>query len=176
MAVSGPPDAIEILARRRIVTADPEMPGAIQPYHYAMNLKLPESDKHLAKCAAASTRMAVAAIADLVKEFHIVGSAVLQASGRTLPSLEKILASHPLIHTAEGEFFRHTVSQACEDLQIPVTAIRQRELDERAKSAFGSAASRVQSAIANLGKTIGPPWTKDHKTAALAAALILVSQ
>ena len=176
VAVSGAPDAIEILARRRIVTADPEMPGAIQPYHYAMNLKLPESDKHLAKCAAASTRMAVAAIADLVKEFHIVGSAVLQASGRTLPSLEKILASHPLIHTAEGEFFRHTVSQACEDLQIPVTAIRQRELDERAKSAFGSAASRVQSAIANLGKTIGPPWTKDHKTAALAAALILVSQ
>jgi hypothetical protein len=175
VAVSGPPDAIEILARRRIVTADPEMPGAIQPYHYAMNLKLPESEKHLAKCAAASTRLAVAAIADLVKEFHIVGSAVLQASGRTLPSLEKILASHPLIHTAEGEFFRHTVSQAFEDLQITVTAIRQRDLEERAKSTFGSA-SRIQGTIASLGKTIGPPWTKDHKTAALAAALILASR
>ena len=174
VAVSGPPDAIEILARRRIVTADPEMPGAIQPYHYAMNLKLPESEKHLAKCAAASTRLAVAAIADLVKEFHIVGSAVLQASGRTLPSLEKILASHPLIHTAEGEFFRHTVSQAFEDLQITVTAIRQRDLEERAKSTFASA-SRIQGTIASLGKTIGPPWTKDHKTAALAAALILAS-
>ena len=98
----------------------------------------------------------------------------MQASGRTLPSLEKILASHPLIHTAEGEFFRHAVSQACEDLQIPVTAIRQRELEERAKSAFGSA-SRIQGTIASLGKTIGPPWTKDHKTAALAAALILAS-
>jgi hypothetical protein len=175
VAVSGAPDAIEILARRRIVTADPEMPGAIQPYHYAMNLKLPESEKHLAKCAAASTRLAVAAIADLVKEFHIVGSAVLQASGRTLPSLEKILASHPLIHTAEGEFFRHTVSQAFEDLQITVTAIRQRDLEERAKSTFGSA-SRIQGTIASLGKTIGPPWTKDHKTAALAAALILASR
>ncbi len=174
VTVSGAPDTIEILARRRIVTADPEMPGAIQPYHYAMNLKLPESEKHLAKCAAASTRLAAAAIADLVKEFHIVGSAVLQASGRTLPSLDKILASHPLIHTAEGEFFRHAVSQACEDLQIPVTAIRQRELEERAKSAFGSA-SRIQGTIASLGKTIGPPWTKDHKTAALAAALILAS-
>jgi hypothetical protein len=179
VAISGSPDAIEILARRRIVTADPEMPGAIQPYHYAMNLKLPESEKHLAKCAAASTRLAAAAIADLVKElnarqFHIVGSAVLQASGRSLPSLEKILASHPLIHTAEGEFFRHTVSRACEDLQIHVTAIRQRELEERAKSTFGNA-SRVQGPIASLGKTIGPPWTKDHKTAALAGALILAS-
>jgi hypothetical protein len=156
------------------------MPGAIQPYHYAMNLKLPESERHLANCAAVSTRLAVAAIGDLVKElnarqFHIVGSAVLLASGRSLPPLEKILASHPLIHTAEGEFFRHTVSQACEDLQISVTAIRQRELDERAKAAFGNAASRVQGGIASLGKTIGPPWTKDHKTAALAAALILAS-
>jgi hypothetical protein len=140
-----------------------------------MNLKLPESEKHLAKCAAASTRLAVAAIADLVKEFHIVGSAVLQASGRTLPSLEKILASHPLIHTAEGEFFRHTVSQAFENLQISVTAIRQRDLEETAKSTFGSA-SRIQGTIASLGKTIGPPWTKDHKTAALAAALILASR
>jgi hypothetical protein len=180
VAVSGAPHAIEILARQRIVTADPEMPGAIQPYHYAMNLKLPESDKHLAKCAAASTRLAVAAIGDLVAElntrhFHIVGSAVLLASGRSLPPLEKILASHPLIHTAEGEFFRHTVSQACEDLQISVTAIRQRELEERAKAVFGNAASRVQGSIASLGKTIGPPWTKDHKTAALAAALILAS-
>ena len=181
VAVSGAPHAIEILARRRIVTADPEMPGAIQPYHYAMNLKLSEADKHLANCAAASTRLAVTAIGDLVAElkarhYHVVGSAVLLASGRSLPPLEKILASHPLIHTAEGEFFRHTVSQACEDLQISVTAIRQRELEERAKSAFGNAAGRVQGSIASLGRTIGPPWTKDHKTAALAAALILASR
>jgi hypothetical protein len=98
------------------------------------------------------------------------------ASGRSLPALEKILASHPLIHTAEGEFFRHTVSQACEELEIPVTAIRQRDLDEHAKAAFGNAATRVQHSVASLGSSIGPPWTKDHKTAALAAALILASR
>jgi hypothetical protein len=178
VAVSGAPRAIEILARRRIVTADPAIPGAVQPYHYAMNLKLPEADKHITNCAAASTRLAVAAIGDLLAElnarrFRVVGAAVLLASGRSLPSLEKILAAHPLIHTAEGEFFRHTASQACENLQISVTAIRQREVDERAKAAFGKAAGRVQASIEILGKTIGPPWTKDHKTAALAAALLL---
>ena len=181
VAVSGPPQAIEILARQRIVTANPEMPGTIQPYHHAMNLKLAEADKHLANCAAASTRLAVAAIAALVEElnarhYHVVGSAVLLASGRPLPQLEKILASHPLIHTAEGEFFRHTVSQACEELELPVTAIRQRDLDERAKAAFGKAATRVQQSIASFGSSIGPPWTKDHKTAALAAALMLASR
>jgi hypothetical protein len=179
VAVSGAPQAIEILARRRILTADPEMPGAIQPYHYAMNLQFP--DKHIANCAVASTRLAVAVINGLVTElnarhYRVVGSAVLLASGRSLPPLEKILAAHPLIHTAEGEFFRHTVTQACEDLQIPVTAIRQRDLDERAKAAFGKVASELQGSIEGLGKTIGPPWTKDHKTAALAAALLLSSR
>jgi hypothetical protein len=181
VAVAGASSAIEILARRRILTADPDMPGAIQPYHYAMNLKLSDSEKHIANCAAASKHLAAAAIADLIAElnashYRVLGAAVLLASGRSLPPLEKILAAHPLIHTAEGEFFRHTVTQACEDLQIPVTAIRQRDLDERAKAAFGKVASGVQSSIEGLGKTIGPPWTKDHKTAALAAALLLSSR
>jgi hypothetical protein len=178
VAVSGAPQAIEILARQRIVTANPEMPGAIQPYHYAMNLQCPE--KHIASCAVASTRMAVTAIGDLVAElnachYRVVGSAVLLASGRSLPPLEKILAAHPLIHTAEGEFFRHTIIRACEELQISVNAIRQRDLDERANAAFGKLASGVQGNIEGLGKTIGPPWTKDHKNAALAATLLLSS-
>jgi hypothetical protein len=31
----------------------------------------------------------------------------------------------------------------------------------------------LQQSIAGLGRIVGPPWTKDHKTAALAAALLL---
>jgi hypothetical protein len=50
--------------------------------------------------------------------------------------------------------------------------IRQRELDERASAALGNKAGRMLRAIAGLGREIGPPWTKDHKTAALAAALL----
>jgi hypothetical protein len=98
---------------------------------------------------------------------------VLLASGRPLPSLEKILGSHPLIHTAEGEFFRDAVKKACDALKIPITAIREREVDQRAEAAFGNRANLVQRTIAALGTSIGPPWTRDHKTAALAAATLL---
>jgi hypothetical protein len=84
-----------------------------------------------------------------------------------------IRASHALIHTAEGEFFRNAVRKACERLKISVTAIRERELDERAKTTFGNAVSRVRRRISSLGSSIGPPWTKDHKVAALAASMIL---
>jgi hypothetical protein len=181
VAVSGDANSMEVMDRRRIVIADPKIPGAKQPYHYAASLGLPESEKYLANCAAVSERLALAAVEEVVREldgrhYRIVGSAVLLASGRPLPSLSRILASHALIHTAEGEFFRDAARKACEHLKISVMAIRERELDAQAKTAFGSAASRVQHRISSLGSSIGPPWTKDHKTAALAAAMILAGE
>jgi hypothetical protein len=179
VAVSCDSNSVELLDRKRIVVAAPEIPGAIQPYHFAAQLDPPEQEKHLAHCAESSSQLAATAIAGVVRElderhYGIVGAAILLASARPLPPLAKILAAHPLIHTAEGEFFRHAVHAACEGLHIPVTAIRARELDERAKVAFANSASQVQRSIALLGSAIGPPWTKDHKTAALVAALILV--
>lgn len=181
VAVSGDAHSVEVTDRRRIVTADPRIPGANQPYHYAASLGLAESEKYLANCAAVAERLALAAVGEVLREldgrhYRIVGSAVLLASGRPLPSLSRILASHALIHTAEGEFFRNAVRKACERLKISVTAVRERDLNERAKTAFGNAASRVQRRISNLGSSIGPPWTKDHKTAALAASMILARE
>src|ERR1700761_8518619 len=171
-------EPLELLARKRIVTADPEIPGAIQPYHFAAQLQPREQEKHLSRCEASSRSLAVTAIGEVISElnqrhYRIVGTAVLFASGRRLPVLEKILAAHPLIHTAEGEFFRQTAAKAFDDLQIPVTSIRERDLDERTKAKLGSRASHVQATISSLGTSVGPPWTRDHKTAALAAALIL---
>jgi hypothetical protein len=179
VAVSGDAHSVELLDRRRIVVADPEVRGAIQPYHFAAQLEPSEQEKHLAHCVASSSRLAAAAIAEVVKELNgrhygVVGAAILLASGRALPPLTKILAAHPLIHTAEGEFFRQSACSACEGLRIPVTTIPARELEARAKVAFTNRAARVQLSIANLGRSVGPPWTSDHKAAALAAALTLV--
>ena len=178
VAVAGDATSLELMDRRRIVITDPKVPGANQPYHYAASLGLEESERYLANCAAISERLASASVGDLARELglrrhHVVGSAVLLAAGRPLPSLANILASHALIHTADGEFFRRAVRQACEGLRIPVTAMKERELHERAQTVFGNQASRVERRISRLGSSVGPPWTKDHKTAALAAAMVL---
>jgi len=180
VAIAGDADSVEVLDRRRIVTADPVVPGARQPYHFAAGLGLAEAESYLASCAAASERLAFEAIKEVVEDLKarrcpIAGSAVLLASGRPLPGLPAILASHALIHTAEGEFFRDAVKNACERLEIPVVAIKERDLDDRARTVFGNVASRLQRRISSLGSSIGPPWTKDHKTAALAAAMILAT-
>jgi hypothetical protein len=178
VAVAGDAGSLEILDRRRIVVTDPKMAGATQPYHHAANLKIQEAESHLANCAAVSERLAVATIEHVIheldlRECRITGSAMLLASGRALPPLAKILAAHPLIHTAEGEFFRTAIRNACARLRISVEAIRERELDERMQATFGNSAGRLQRQLETAGRSIGPPWTKDHKTAALAALITL---
>jgi hypothetical protein len=178
VAVSGSANSVDLVDRRRIVVMDRAMPGAKQPYHFAASLELRDSKKYIANCAAVSEQLTSTAVAKMVREldarhYRIVGIAVLLASGRPLPPLPKILSSHPLLHAAEGEFFRNVVRKAFERLKIPVTAIRERDLGEQAQSAFGNDVNRVQQKISSLGSSIGPPWTKDHKTAALAAAMIL---
>src|ERR1700721_4005767 len=66
VAISEPP--VEILDRRRIVTADPKIPGSIQPYHFAAQLELPHQQKHLEHCASSSSSLAKIALAELVRE------------------------------------------------------------------------------------------------------------
>jgi hypothetical protein len=185
VAVSGDPSSLEVIDRRRVVIADPAIPGAKQPYHHAAGLGtselgLRESEKYLASCATVSERLAFTAIEDVVRKLEgrdhrIVGSAVLLASGHALPPLAKIIGSHPLLHTAEGQFFRNAAIQACLRLKLVVAEIRECDLEEQAKTTFGRAASRLQERIASLGSSIGPPWTKDHKAAALAALIALAA-
>jgi hypothetical protein len=181
VAVSNGAGTVEVVDRRRVAITSPGTPGANQPYHFAENLELPEAEKFLGNCFAASERLASAAVRDVVAElrgrqYRVVGSAVLLASGRPLPPLAKILASHALIHTAEGEFFREAFSKACEGLDLPVTGFRERNLDECVQTTFGKAATRMWQQISSLGRCLGPPWTKDQKTAALAALVVLANK
>lgn len=180
VAVSRHADSLTVVDRRRIVVMDPVTPGGSQPYHYAAELSPEKAEQHIAKCGALSENMAQEAIKLVIAQLsqrncRVVSAAVLMAAGRSLPSLPQILAAHPLIHTAEGEFFRKSVINACESLRIPVMQIREREVEEHARSAHGKNAAQILRKIAAVGGSIGPPWTADHKAAALAALLAVES-
>jgi len=178
VAVSSPAQAAEVIDRRRIEIIDRKSAGAAQPYHYAKELDLPAAEKYIARSTAASAQLALAAMRDVAEQlgdrgYRVDRAVVLLSSGRPLPGLEKILASHAMIHTAEGEFFRQAFRNAFSTLKIPVTGIRERDLDARAKAAFCGDAAGVKKKIAAVGKILGPPWTSDQKAATLAAALLL---
>jgi hypothetical protein len=183
VAMSRDHDSVQVVARKRIVVMNSEVPGGNQPYHYAAELLsqgkgLADCENYIATCRTVCESMALSTLVDTLqelntREYRVAGAAVLTAAGRTLPSLSGILTSHPLIHTAEGEFYRNAVRNPCEHLKISVEAIRERDVEKHATSTYGSGAKRVQQKIAALGKSIGPPWTSDHKAAALGALLVL---
>jgi len=178
VTIAGSRGAEEVLDRRRLVIIDSKIAGAAQPYHYVQAREIHVAEAHLNQCAAESQRLAVEALTRAASElgdrgFMVVASALLLSSARPLPDLEKILASHPLIHTAEGEFFRQAFHSAFEHLKIPLTRIPARDLDDYALKAFGKAAPEIQKRIDRMGRALGAPWTRDEKTAALAAAIVL---
>jgi hypothetical protein len=169
----------EILERRKIVIMDAKTAGMAQPYHYVEEMELRAAEKHLSKCMDTSLRLAQEALQKICTQiqdrgFSLVGAAILLSSARPLPELDEILNSHPLIHTAEGEFFRQAFRDALAKLKIPVTGIRESALPEHAQKTFGKTAADVCSRIDSMGRLLGPPWTKDQKAAALAAAITLV--
>src|SRR5205823_11212195 len=75
VAVSNSAGAVEVIERRRVAITTPGTPGANQPYHFAENLELPEAEKFLGNCFAASKRLAFEAVRDVVGELHEIGRA-----------------------------------------------------------------------------------------------------
>lgn len=180
----------EVLLRERVSVVEPHMAGetstrgirgSSQPYHHVEGWKIPAAEKYLAECLAIGVRMATAALRRMAGElrergYSVAGCAVLAGSGRAMPELAKILAAHPLIHTAEGIFFRRVFQDACEGLGWRVTAVREKELDAEAKRALGAGAAKAKRAIAGMGKIMGAPWTADQKMASLAAWMVIVGK
>ena len=122
--------------------------------------------------------MAAAGLRGLVKDLRklghsVAGCGLLLASGRPLPPIEKILASHPLLHTAEGELFREAVRRGCGECGLAVIAVKERELFERLGTAMGLSADEAQRRVSAMGKEIGPPWRQDEKFAAAAGWIAL---
>jgi hypothetical protein len=180
IAVSHGNGTIEILDRRRIPITGTTDAGASQPYHAARNLQLPEAELFLANAFTAAHTTASRALRQLMDDLHaqkyrVTGCAILMSAARPLPSLEKILAAHPLLHTAEGQFFRDAFAKACESNALPVTKIRERDLEIALKEKFARHAPQIKKKVDLAARHLGPPWTTDQKLATLAALVLLPS-
>ena len=178
VVVSGTAAAPVILDRRRIEIADPKVRGSKQPFHAAEPLPFKDAEQLIRRCTKSTNGLAERAVRGVVddaqgKGYRVAGCGLLTASGRPLPALAAILASHALIHAAEGEMFREALVRASEECGLAVTKVRERELLERAASALRTPADKLQRRLAELGRPLGPPWTQDQKLATLVALLAL---
>jgi hypothetical protein len=178
VAVSVEKGAPTVLARERIELVETFTYRFRQPYHTAEKLPLGEARKFVALVEVEAARLAHRAIHKLQSELERQGiqatsCSLLMASGKTLPNLEKILASHALIHTADGELFREALSSAAKRSGLATVKIRERRLLEIAEQALRTGPAALLRRLGELGRPFGAPWSQDEKFATLAAWLAL---
>jgi hypothetical protein len=150
-----------------------------QPYHTAEKMPIPEAAEFVRGVESESRELARNGIREVQEElagleYKLSGFSLLLASGRELPEFEKILASHALIHTADGELFRDSLRRAAARCKLPVTAVKERDLLAVASKSLRLKPEVLTCRITDLGKSLGAPWTQDEKLSALAAWLTLV--
>ena len=178
VALAGPATSPEVIARRRIEIADPKIRGSKQPFHAAEPMEFPDAKAYIEQCARSTERLAREALQAAIDGLHdrrseAAGCGIILGSGRTLPGLEAILKSHALIHTAEGEFFRNALLEACKHCGIPVLGVKEKELFERGAAQLRTKVTELERRVQEMGKSVGPPWTQDQKYAALVAWMAL---
>jgi len=169
-----------VLHRRKLLLVRTFSYTFRQPYHTAEKMPLGDATEFVRGVEKESQELALSGLRALEKELESVdykvrGCALLLASGRKLPEFEKILASHALIHTADGELFRESIRYACSRAQLPLASITERELLTAAATRLKKKPEFLNRQVVALGKSLGPPWTQDEKLATLAAWLTLAS-
>jgi len=169
-----------VLHRRKLLLIKTFSYTFRQPYHTAEKMPPGDAAEFVRGVETESRELALSGLRALEKEldsadYKVRGCALLLASGRKLPEFEKILASHALIHTADGELFREAIRHCCARAKLPLTAIKERELLAAASKRLNKRPEFLNRQVAALGKSLGPPWTQDEKLATLAAWLILAN-
>lgn len=149
-----------------------------QPYHTAEKMRFEQGRDFIQQVRIEARRLAQQALRRVQKHLAKDGYALTQcglllASAKPLPDLRNILASHALIHTADGELFREAWTLASQKNRIGIFRLREKELLGKAAQTLNLEQSSLTTRLTELGRTFGPPWSQDEKHATLVAWLAL---
>ena len=152
--------------------------GDFAPYHAAEGLAPAAARESVNRSIASAYLLAAEAIrntAELLTKagYEVCGCGVLVGRGMPSWSTEEILAVHVRMHQAEGELFREAVVAGARSCGLIVTSLREKSALADAAAMLGLGRTDLETRLAALGKTVGPPWGKDQKEAAAAAIAAL---
>jgi hypothetical protein len=170
---------LRVVDRRRAeLVEDADAPSAKQPYHAAEGLSPTEAREVVQRGVESAHRLARREIQAAMQRARTGGHdlaacAVLVSEPMPAWSTDEILAVHFRMHKAEGVLFRDALARAAEACGLKLVAIPEKRLTEHAERALATPVAALMKRIAALGKSVGPPWGKDQKDAALAAMVAL---
>ena len=169
---------LSVLARSRIELIDASDPDSQLPYHTVEFLGLETAALRLTDYMTVAEGLAFSAInaqrATLSeKGFKLTCVGILDALPRKPSPLATTLASHALIHGAEGMHFRNALSTAAQRNGLKVYRTPARTVETHAVQTLHLPLPRVLDTVNGLGRQLGPPWGADQKQAALLAWTLL---
>jgi hypothetical protein len=172
VAVSGTAASPVVVHRERVTLLDDE--SLREPYHVAAARPIAEAPALIESVEKLAAEAAEATLRGFVSSLGAVAAVGLVGGNRRLPTdLARILASHALLHASERDLYERAVVEGATRAGIPATTIPATgTLFDDASHAVGVT---LGPSLAALGKSIGPPWQKDHKEATAAALVALHS-
>lgn len=181
VAVTGQPSEIQVLFRGRIELLPPDESVPRFVYHEAAELPFARATALVERAREASQKAACLAIQAVLHDLDSRGAkvsvcGVLSGTTPVPDDLSRILRSHALIHAAEGALFQQAIVSACESCGLTVTATSERQVWSRAAAAWGLTETGLRKEMNALRKSVGPPWSADHKTSTAIALLALKPQ
>ncbi|HVM09865.1 MAG TPA: hypothetical protein VM345_15465 [Acidimicrobiales bacterium] len=143
-----------------------------EPYHAATAVPFDDAPALIAAVAETAAAAAVAMIGHLAASVGAVAAVGVVGGNRQIAAdLRRILGKHALLHAAERDLYERAIVEGARRAGIPVTTIP-------ATGSLVEDASRVLAvtlgpSLVALGKSVGPPWQKDHREATAAALVAL---
>jgi len=171
-------DELQVIDRRRIELVEEGAAWAKQPYHAAERLNPREARELVKRGTQAAYRIARREIKLAMKRLReqqhdVVACAVLVANPMPDWSTEEILAVHFRMHKAEGVLFPDALAGGADECGLNLIRIPEKLLNEHAEEKLATPLAEVMKEVMTLGKSVGAPWGKDQKNAALAAIVAL---
>lgn len=179
VAVGDRGDACEIVERSRVELIEAEDEAwAKQPYHAAESAKPVKAREIVRRGTEGAQRAAIREVGAAVgrmraRSHEAVACAVLVPAPMPAWSTEEILAVHFRMHKAEGVLFPDALVRAAEACGLTPVVIAEKLLMERAERALLMPPDGLINMLTILGKSVGAPWGRDQKSAALAAMVAL---
>jgi hypothetical protein len=175
-AVDGEPAVVD---RRRVELIEKGVPS--QPYHHE-TLGLPDSEserllRRVRRSIAACTAQAFDRLsAELWPRYHVSSIAIRQPPLDSLPAtVREVHASYHTLCRADGMLYHSAICTAARERDWTLVFHRRGEELARAAEVLQADPPEVERFLKDLGRTLKPPWTAEHRHA-FAAAIGLFKQ
>jgi hypothetical protein len=166
-----------VVERRRVVLCPEDQHRQI--YHHAQALPIAKAAaavRQVERAVESQTMSAVEELAKVAAEHGDLVAAGIVGRPRDVPPLAQVLASHALLHLAEGELYRGAFDEAARWQGLEVAMAPPKDTVAEVAAALGAPAAPFADRLTALRAELGAPWQADHRAATAAGLLALASR